>query len=86
MKVKSVKRCGIEPVYNITVDEFHNYMIHSGIIVKNCDALRYYAVTRLMAASMPAGDEPPELGQERLTDYDAEMTGGDMDEGYLNYG
>lgn len=50
------------------------------------DALRYYAVTRLMAASMPAGDEPPELGQERLTDYDAEMTGGDMDEGYLNYG
>lgn len=67
---KKPEDCATEP-HNLTHDT---------------DALRYFAVTRLMAASMPAGDEPPELGQERLTDYDAEMTGGDMDEGYLNYG
>lgn len=81
MRVKSVKICGIEPVYNITVEKFHNYLIHGGIIVKNCDALRYYAVTRLMKADRPAQPEPLEPGADRLTDYDAEMTGGDMDEG-----
>lgn len=50
------------------------------------DALRYYAVTRLMGAERPAAPELPEPGQDHLTDYDEEMTGGDMDEGYLNYG
>lgn len=50
------------------------------------DALRYYAVTRLLAADRPVEPDLPELGQDRLTDYDEEMTGGDMDEGYLNYG
>lgn len=55
-------------------------------LTHDTDALRYFAVTRLMAAERPAEPEPPELGQERLTDYDEEMCGGDIDEGYLNYG
>ena len=50
------------------------------------DALRYYAVTRLMGAERLPDPELSEPGQDRLTDYDEEMTGGDMDEGYLNYG
>ena len=50
------------------------------------DALRYYAVTRLMKAERPQEPEPPEPGQEELTDYDEEMCGGEADEGYLNYG
>lgn len=86
MRLKRIRFCGIEPVYNITVNEFHNYLIHGGIIVKNCDALRYFAVTRLLAAEKAAEPDLPELGQERLTDYDEEMTGGYMDETYLNYG
>lgn len=55
-------------------------------ITHSVDALRYYAVTRLMRAERPVVPELPEPGQDRLTDYDEEMTGGDMDEGYLNYG
>ena len=50
------------------------------------DALRYYAVTRLMKAERVAEPEPPEPGTDRLADYDAEMTGGEIDDGYLNYG
>lgn len=42
-KVLSIKKSGKEPVYNMCVDEFHNYLIKGGILSKNCDALRYYA-------------------------------------------
>lgn len=55
-------------------------------LTHDTDALRYFAVTRLLGAERPELPEPPEPGQERLADYDAEMTGGDMDEGYLHYG
>lgn len=55
-------------------------------LTHDTDALRYYAVTRLIAAEKTAEPEFPDLGQERVTDYDEEMCGGDMDEGYLNYG
>ena len=34
----------------MTVEEFHNYLIHGGIILKNCDAARYFAVTRTLGA------------------------------------
>ena len=50
MRIKSIKPAGIEPVYNMTVEEFHNYLIHGGIILKNCDAARYFAVTRTLGA------------------------------------
>ena len=55
-------------------------------LTHDTDALRYFAVTRLLGAERPELPEPPEPGQERLADYDAEMTGGDVDEGYLHYG
>jgi len=43
-KISSIKFCGYEDVYNITVDEFHNYCVitsigetkQSGIIISNC--------------------------------------------------
>ena len=49
------------------------------------DALRYFAVTRLMIAERPVEREEPELERVRLENYDDAMTGGDVDEGYLNY-
>lgn len=45
------------------------------------DALRYYAITRLMLPDRPAVQEPPDLDGEQVTDYDEAMTGGDVDEG-----
>ena len=43
-KIKSIKRIGKRDVYNMTVDDVHNYMIKGNVIVKNCDSLRYFAV------------------------------------------
>lgn len=55
-------------------------------LTHNCDALRYFAVTRLLAADRPQVQEPPDLEDQHLTDYDEAMTGGEADDGYLNYG
>ena len=85
MRIKSIKPAGIEPVYNMTVEEFHNYLIHGGIILKNCDAVRYFCITRTLGAERFIEQED-ELLAERVTDYDEEMTGGDVDASYLTYG
>lgn len=50
------------------------------------DALRYYAITRLLGTDRPVSQEPPDLGEEGITDYDDAMTGGEVDDGYLTYG
>lgn len=42
VKVKSVRKLSCkEDVYNINVDVNHNYCVADGMVVKNCDALRY---------------------------------------------
>ena len=68
----------------MTVEEFHNYLIHGGIILKNCDAARYFCVTRTLGAEMA----PPEVDEDDndIVDYDEEMTGGDMTDDYMTYG
>ena len=41
-KIKSVSLDGIEDVYNMEVDDHHNFSVNGGFIVHNClDALRY---------------------------------------------
>ena len=84
MRIKSIKPAGIEPVYNMTVEEFHNYLIHGGIILKNCDAVRYFCVTRTLGAEMVQAI--PEEDDNDLVDYDDVMTGGEMSEDYLAFG
>lgn len=49
------------------------------------DALRYFAVTRVMASQKAPKEEPPELGEEQVEDYDEAMTGGEAGEDYINY-
>lgn len=42
----SVKPCGKAPVYNMEVDDYHNFSVNGGIIVHNCmDAVRYFVQT-----------------------------------------
>lgn len=53
MKIKSITKAGVEPVYNMTVDEHHNYMIHGGLILKNCDSLRYFCIMRQAVPKEP---------------------------------
>lgn len=44
--IKEIRPCGKQPVYNMEVDEHHNFSVNGGIIVHNCmDAVRYFANT-----------------------------------------
>lgn len=85
MRIKKITFAGIEPVYNMTVDVFHNYIIDGNVVLKNCDAARYFCITRTLGAERFIEQED-ELLAERVTDYDEEMTGGEMDASYLTYG
>jgi len=46
MKIKSITFIGEEPVYNMEVDRFHNFAVNGGVIVHNCDSIRYLLSNR----------------------------------------
>lgn len=54
-------------------------------ITHDTDALRYFAVTRLLGAERPAPEAGIEPGAERMEDYDGYLTGGEIEPGYLEY-
>lgn len=44
--IAAIKSLGKAPVYNMEVDEYHNFSVNGGIIVHNCmDATRYFVKT-----------------------------------------
>lgn len=46
MPIASIKPISKQPVYNMEVDECHNFSVNGGIIVHNCmDATRYLVRT-----------------------------------------
>lgn len=48
------------------------------------DALRYFCITRTLGAEL--AQEEPEDDEDGVMDYDEEMTGGEISQGYLSYG
>jgi hypothetical protein len=45
-EIKSIKRVNPEPVYNMEVEDNHNFAVNDGLIVHNCmDACRYFVKT-----------------------------------------
>ena len=51
-----------------------------------CDACRYFCVTRTLSAEKPAPPKVEDFDSAGMTDYDDEMTGGEMTDDYLTYG
>lgn len=54
MKVKSVKPCGRADVFNMEVEDTHEYAVAGGIIVHNCDETRYLCMSRPIKPIIPA--------------------------------
>ena len=81
MKILSIKPAGVEPVYNMTVDTHHNYLIAGGLILKNCDALRYFSQLRTLPAM--SVDEEDEEDWSNESSYEDYMCGGEAGYGYL---
>lgn len=45
VKLKSVRPVGFEPVYNMYVENTNCYSVNGGLILHNCDSLRYALYT-----------------------------------------
>ena len=44
--IKAIRKVDSQPVYNMEVDDNHNFAVADGLIVHNCmDALRYFVNT-----------------------------------------
>ena len=69
MKVKSITYSGKADVYNMEVEDTHNFVIEGGVIAHNCaDATRYFFMSRPIKPTMPAAkrviaDDPLNLMQ-----------------------
>lgn len=47
MKVKSIRYVGKADVYNMEVDDTHDFVVQGGVVVHNCvDDIRYFCMSR----------------------------------------
>lgn len=47
MRVRTVKPAGKQDVYNMEVNEVHDFVIQGGVVVHNCaDEWRYFCMSR----------------------------------------
>lgn len=85
MKIKKITPSGTETVYNMTVEKHHNYLISGGIILKNCDALRYYCQSRFLAPEIQSQYQYDDDDEETVMDYQTAMCGGSASASYITY-
>lgn len=67
--IRSIRKVGTQPVYNMTVDDVHNYMIEGNVIVKNCDALRYFCVYWTLPADVIRSETQKKWTDDMWEDY-----------------
>lgn len=59
MKVKSIKPAGYADVYNMEVEDTHDFVIQGGVISHNCaDEWRYMCMSRPIAPLEPIEEKP----------------------------
>lgn len=74
MKVKSIEAAGFADVYNMEVEDTHDFAVENGVIVHNCfDTMRYVCAANPISSVAPEvvkpkiynpldDDEPPRRG------------------------
>jgi hypothetical protein len=72
--VKSIEECESEDVYCISVPSTGNF-VANGIVVKNCDALRYALTPFLKSADFGSPDEQLTIDQLKRKIYDEDGYG-----------
>lgn len=70
-RVKSIRYIGEQPVYNMEVEDHHNFSVNGGLIVHNCG---YGIISHHTTSSDVLKDKYVEFPEERFTDeYDNEF-------------
>lgn len=58
MKVKSIKPAGYADVYNMEVEDTHDFIIQGGVIAHNCaDDWRYLCMSRPVSPIIPVKED-----------------------------
>lgn len=77
---------GKRKVFNMEVEDLHNYITAGGTVLHNCDSLRYFCVSRTMRAEAEKSAAEIEGEEDAGEDYEHYMTGGEADASYMAYG
>lgn len=85
-RVKSVRVIGKEDVYNMEVENTHNYSINGGLIVHNCDALRYFAIQWARPNPLDVKSDETEWTADMWEDYNNASTQEERDQIIYIYG
>lgn len=68
MKIKSIRYAGKTDVFNMEVDDTHDFVIQGGVISHNCaDEWRYMCMARPIRPVQRAAPEP--VGADPLNQY-----------------
>lgn len=70
MRIKSIKHVGKQPVYNMTVEKTHNYLLDSGVVSHNCDAARYFAIYWTLSAEQLINTKSSVWRDDQWEDYE----------------
>ena len=58
MKVKSIEAAGLADVYNMEVEDIHDFAVENGVIVHNCfDTMRYVCAVNPISSVAPVPDK-----------------------------
>lgn len=73
-RINSIRYLGEEDVFNIEVEDTHNFITAGGTVLHNCDAVRYYCVSRVLPAEAIQAKEAfwedeEDEGNESYDDY-----------------
>lgn len=60
MKIEKIEPFGKADVYNMEVENHHNFSVNGGFIVHNCDSIRYFTAGR----PTPARVEQPKPSRQ----------------------
>lgn len=60
VKVAKIAKAEAQPVYNLQTKEHHNFLVSGGVVVHNCDSLRYYCAARTQREEKPIEPTPYE--------------------------
>lgn len=68
-RIKSITPAENQDVYNMEVEKVHNFAVNGGLIVHNCDALRYFAVFWTRPNEVPEVRVKARWTQDMWDDY-----------------
>lgn len=84
-KILSISPVGSMPVYDMYVYGLHNYITSGGTVLHNCDAIRYYCISRTLPTEIVKEQESYIDEDEYDEDYDSYMAGGEATASYIGF-